>query len=113
MSMLSNSEIKECIESRTNGVIKWKNNQDFLLCLECDKDIESKNISMVYKCDSIDTYTLHCVCIRCIKTHLNNLNNKRNHNKINAIKKENRNQLVIKKSYDTQNTFGAFSIVTD
>ena len=105
MSILSNSDIKDCIESNRKNSIKWKNKQEFILCLECDRDTEPKNISMMYKCDNVDAYTLYCVCVKCIKTHISNLNTKRNHNKIEAIKKENRNQNAIKKAIGSSNTF--------
>jgi len=96
MSILSTDQIKECIDTNILGhPIKWKNNQEYILCIECEKTTDRKNISMLYKCDSIDSYTLYSVCINCIKNHLTKIDVKRNHDIIQSIKKENRNQKAI------------------
>jgi hypothetical protein len=110
MSVLSNTEILECIAQKSKNSIKWKNNQECILCFECEKITSPKNISMLYKCDSIESYTLYCICTNCIKSHLTKMNVKRNHDKIQAIKKENRNQKAIVKELSDISSTNPYSL---
>lgn len=98
MSLLSNSEIKQCINNTSEGIISWTNNQTLFPCLECEKDTLPKNISMIYKCDGVYSYTLHCVCVKCVKEHLTRKTNLATMDKIESIKKENNNQTRILQS---------------
>lgn len=99
MSLLTKEEIKECILIREkDNTIRWKNRQEYILCLECEQIVNEAKLSMMYKCESIDSYKLHCVCTDCVKTHLTKMNLKRNYDKIQVIKKENRNQEAIIKA---------------
>ena len=94
MSLLSNDEIKECMASRApDGTVRWTNSQEHIMCFECENVTEPKNFSMMYRCDTIDTYTLYCVCLGCLKTHVTKLNVKRNHDKMQAIKKESKKRM--------------------
>ena len=93
MSLLTTSEVNDLIEQKISATnVEWTNKQHHIQCVECNNSIPLQNIGMFYKCENIETYTLYCVCIKCIPRHLTNMQVKRTHDKIQAIKKENKLQ---------------------
>lgn len=93
MSLLATHEIKALIEpNNSSSVIKWTNKQQHILCVECDKSINPSNISMLYKCDGIDTYTLYCVCNKCVTNHIKQNHIRHTNIKIQSIRKQNKLQ---------------------
>jgi hypothetical protein len=93
MSLLTTREINELIDpASTKKSIQWTNNQVSIQCVECRKNISPPSISIMYKCDSIDTYTLYCVCSKCIQQHLISTHVKRTYEKTKAIRHQNKLQ---------------------
>jgi len=103
MSLLTTTDIRDLMEDNSTGaLIKWKNKQHHIQCIECNNSIIPANISMMYKCESIDTYTLYCICTNCVRDHLSKMHTKRTHDKAQAIKRQNRLQ-----KFEHQNRFNA------